>query len=194
MKKGISRKTFVRLGALLGVLTAGTSVLAACEGSSGSESRSGGFNDESGDGRSSGKKNVSRAEKGSSGGRRDASGGRGSARTSGKKAGSKAEKQAPHRKAIARVSEVRPGTALKFEDSGGNPAVLVHLRRGNFVAYSAICTHEGCIVAFGNGQLACPCHGSIFDPANNARVVNGPARRPLPKIPVEVRRGEVVRA
>ena len=72
--------------------------------------------------------------------------------------------------------------------------MLVHLRRGNFVAYSAICTHEGCIVAFGNGQLACPCHGSIFDPANNARVVNGPARRPLPKIPVEVRRGEVVRA
>ena len=83
---------------------------------------------------------------------------------------------------------------MKFEDPGGNPAVLVRLRSGTFVAYSAVCTHEGCTVAYRNRQLACPCHGSVFDPANNARVVNGPAQRPLPKIPVEVRGGEVVRA
>jgi Rieske Fe-S protein len=129
-----------------------------------------------------------------SGGHGDATGGGGSDRTSGKKTGGRAEKQALHRRAIAQVAEMRPGTAMKFQDSGGNPAVLVRLKRGNFVAYSAICTHEGCTVAFRNGQLACPCHGSIFDPANNARVVNGPAQRPLPKMPVEVRGGEVVRA
>jgi Rieske Fe-S protein len=91
-------------------------------------------------------------------------------------------------------SEVQPGTALEFEDSGGNPAVLVHLKSGNFVAYSALCTHEGCVVSYSNGQLACPCHGSIFDPANNARVVNGPARLALPKIPIEVRGENVVDA
>ena len=72
--------------------------------------------------------------------------------------------------------------------------MLVHLKSGNFVAYSAVCTHEGCVVSYSNGQLACPCHGSIFDPANNARVVNGPARLPLPKIPIEVRGGNIVDA
>lgn len=206
MKEKISRKTFVRLGALLGVGTAGASVLAACGGNSGGKSGSGGSNDGSGGSGyggdlgnggasgSSGGKTDRRAEKqASSGGQGD--GGGGSARTSGKKTGGRAEKQkASDRQFIARASEVRPGTALEFEDSGGNPAVLVRLRGGNFVAYSALCTHAGCAVAYSNGQLACPCHGSIFDPANNARVVNGPAQRPLPKIPVEVRGGDIVGA
>ena len=208
MKEKISRKTFVRLGALLGVGAAGASVLAACGGNSGGESGSGGSNDGSGGGSgyggdfgnggssgSSGEKTDRRTEKQVSGGQGDGSGGGGSARTSGKKTGGRAEKQeASDRQAIARTSEVRPGAALEFEDSGGNPAVLVRLRSGNFVAYSALCTHEGCAVAYSNGQLACPCHGSIFDPANNARVVNGPAQRPLPKIPIEVRGGDVVGA
>jgi Rieske Fe-S protein len=72
--------------------------------------------------------------------------------------------------------------------------VLVHLPRGDFVAYSAICTHQACTVAYRNGQLACPCHGSVFDPANNGQVVTPPAQQPLPEIPVEVKGGEVFRA
>ncbi len=206
MKEKISRKTFVRLGALLGVGTAGASVLAACGGNSGGKSGSGGSNDGSGgsgyggdlgnggaSGSSKGKTDRRAEKQASSGGQGD--GGGDSARTSGKKTGGRAEKQkASDRQSIARASEVRPGTALEFEDSRGNPAVLVRLRGGNFVAYSALCTHAGCAVAYSNGQLACPCHGSIFDPANNARVVNGPAQRPLPKIPVEVRGGDVVGA
>ncbi len=95
--------------------------------------------------------------------------------------------------AIARTSEVAPGSAVKFEDSG-SPAVLVHLNSGDFVAYSAVCTHQQCTVAYRGGQLACPCHGSIFDPANGAAVVSGPARSPLPEVPVEVSGGEVLRA
>jgi len=78
---------------------------------------------------------------------------------------------------------------VKFKDSG-KPAVLVHLDSGKFAAYSAVCTHQGCKVAYRGGQLACPCHGSIFD-ATNGQVVNPPAQRPLPKIPIEVRKGEV---
>ncbi|QIN85317.1 Rieske 2Fe-2S domain-containing protein [Rubrobacter tropicus] len=95
--------------------------------------------------------------------------------------------------AIAQESEVAPGSAVKFKD-GGKDAVLIHLDDGNFVAYSAICTHAGCTVAYKNAQLACPCHGSVFDPANGAEVVSGPAQTPLPEIPVEVQNGEVVKA
>jgi cytochrome b6-f complex iron-sulfur subunit len=94
---------------------------------------------------------------------------------------------------IASVSEVQPGSAAKFEDAG-NPAVLVRLENGDFVAYSAVCTHQACEVAYNDGQLACPCHGSIFDPADGAAVLNGPAQQPLPEIPVEVRGGEVFKA
>ncbi|HSL00073.1 MAG TPA: Rieske (2Fe-2S) protein [Rubrobacteraceae bacterium] len=94
---------------------------------------------------------------------------------------------------IASASEVEAGSAAKFKDAG-NPAVLVHLENGGFVAYSAVCTHQQCTVDYRGGQLACPCHGSIFDPANGAEVVSGPAQRPLPEIPVEVRGGEVYKA
>lgn len=94
--------------------------------------------------------------------------------------------------AIARASEVSPGSAVEFQD-GGQPAVLVGLEGGELAAYSAVCTHAGCTVAYRGGQLACPCHGSAFDPANG-EVVAAPAERPLTEIPVEVRNGEVFRA
>src|SRR5215204_5660321 len=95
--------------------------------------------------------------------------------------------------AIASESEVTPGSAFTFKDSG-NPAVLVHLKSGDFVAYSAVCTHQGCTVAYKGGNLACPCHGSVFDPAKGAEVVAGPAPTPLPEIPVKIQGGEVIRA
>lgn len=103
------------------------------------------------------------------------------------------KKRASGKTAIAAESEVAPGSAVEFEDSG-KPAVLVHLQSGGFAAYSAVCTHQACTVAYRDGNLACPCHGSVFDPSNGASVVNGPAEQPLPEIPVEVRDGDVFRA
>jgi cytochrome b6-f complex iron-sulfur subunit len=94
---------------------------------------------------------------------------------------------------IASESEVAPGSAVTFEDAG-NPAVLIHLDNGDFVAYSAVCTHQDCEVPYKNGQLVCPCHGSVFDPADGAAVVTGPAQSPLPEIPVKVQNGEIVKA
>ncbi len=95
--------------------------------------------------------------------------------------------------AIAQASEVAPGSALTFKE-GGQDAVLVHLENGDFVAYSAVCTHQACTVAYQKGQLACPCHGSVFDPANGAEVVTGPAQSPLPEVAIEVKGGQVLRA
>ena len=123
---------------------------------------------------------------GSGGGKSGGGSGGGSKKASG--GGTK-----PGGAAIAGESEVAPGSAVAFKDSG-NPAVLVHLDNGDFVAYSAVCTHQGCKVAYQDSNLACPCHGSVFDPANGAEVVAGPASRPLPEIPVKVEGGEVVRA
>ena len=173
MEERISRGKFIRLGTALGVGAASASVLAACGGGSGSGGGSGGGSGNASDGGGYG---------GNAGGDSTEAAGGGS-----KKA------RAHGGKAIAQTSEVAPSSAVQFEESG-SPAVLVHLDSGDFVAYSAVCTHQGCTVAYQNGQLACPCHGSVFDPANGAEVVAGPAPRPLPDIPVEVHGGEVFRA
>lgn len=97
--------------------------------------------------------------------------------------------------AIAQESEVEPGGAMEFTE-GGDAAVLVRLDGGDFVAYSAVCTHQQCEVAYNEdeGTLDCPCHNSVFDPADGARPSSGPAEEPLSEIPVEVRDGRVVRA
>ncbi len=55
------------------------------------------------------------------------------------------------------------------------------------VAYSKVCTHVGCPVALYEQQthhLLCPCHQSTFDMTNDCEVIFGPARRPLPQLPI----------
>lgn len=57
------------------------------------------------------------------------------------------------------------------------------------VAYSKICTHVGCPVALYEQQthhLLCPCHSSTFDVTNECEVIFGPAKRPLPQLPISV--------
>ena len=57
------------------------------------------------------------------------------------------------------------------------------------VAYSKICTHVGCPVALYEQQthhLLCPCHQSQFDITREAEVIFGPAKRPLPQLPIYV--------
>lgn len=57
------------------------------------------------------------------------------------------------------------------------------------IAYSKICTHVGCPVALYEQQthhLLCPCHQSQFDITQEAKVIFGPAKRPLPQLPITV--------
>ena len=57
------------------------------------------------------------------------------------------------------------------------------------VCYSKICTHVGCPISLyerTTHHLLCPCHQSTFDLADSARVVFGPAARPLPQLPLMV--------
>lgn len=63
------------------------------------------------------------------------------------------------------------------------------------VAYTAICTHSGCEIADwlpDEQVLYCSCHASKFDPRDAARVVDGPAPRNLPALPLGVTGGQLV--
>uniref|UniRef100_UPI0009BF4393 Rieske (2Fe-2S) protein n=1 Tax=Streptomyces viridosporus TaxID=67581 RepID=UPI0009BF4393 len=68
------------------------------------------------------------------------------------------------------------GTVLKAEK-----VVVTQPEKGDFKAFSAICTHQGCVVAdVSDGTINCDCHGSRFRIADGS-VERGPATRPLPE-------------
>ena len=69
---------------------------------------------------------------------------------------------------------------------GSKPAIVINTAQG-VVAYSAICTHLGCIVAFDDlsSLIVCPCHDGRFSPANGT-VVSGPPPTALPSVTVSV--------
>ncbi|MDF2758218.1 MAG: Rieske (2Fe-2S) iron-sulfur domain [Thermomicrobiales bacterium] len=103
------------------------------------------------------------------------------------------------------VATLEPEMAVQAfpEGKSDNERNLIELVRlaadlpSGLVAYSAICTHLGCTVLprlSEQGYIVCPCHASVFDPAADARVVSGPANRPLPALPIEVASDGVVRA
>lgn len=68
----------------------------------------------------------------------------------------------------------------------GQPAVLLQATPGSFTAFSAVCTHLGCIVQWlsDREEFLCPCHAGRF--AADGRVLGGPPPRPLPSLPVTV--------
>lgn len=74
-------------------------------------------------------------------------------------------------------SELKPGRGRENWDVDG------------IVCYSKICTHVGCPISLyerTTHHVLCPCHQSTFDLADSARVVFGPAARPLPQLPLAV--------
>jgi Rieske Fe-S protein len=87
---------------------------------------------------------------------------------------------------LASAGSIPEGQSLSLDDPTLGPLMLIHLTSGQFVAFSAICTHAGCTVQFNPSaqDIACPCHGAVYDPYNNAQVIAGPAPYPLQKIPI----------
>ncbi|GAA2730299.1 Rieske (2Fe-2S) protein [Pedococcus aerophilus] len=64
--------------------------------------------------------------------------------------------------------------------------VVTQPASGEFKAFSAVCTHQSCVVAdVADGTINCACHGSKFDITTGA-VKNGPATSPLPEKSVTV--------
>ncbi|MEY9844967.1 Rieske (2Fe-2S) protein [Streptacidiphilus sp. MAP5-3] len=70
--------------------------------------------------------------------------------------------------------------------------VVTQPTAGSYKAFSAVCTHAGCVVdGVSNGVISCPCHGSEFKTTDGS-VVQGPATAPLPSIPLAVKNGKLV--
>lgn len=92
---------------------------------------------------------------------------------------------------IGAASSIAVGRSVSFTDpKSGAPAILLQPKAGSFLAYTAVCTHEGCTVSYAGNQFSCPCHGATFDAASGD-VTGGPARGPLTKISVQVVNGQV---
>jgi len=90
---------------------------------------------------------------------------------------------APAAAALAATSQVPDGGGKIID---GINIVITQPQSGSFKAFSAICTHQGCIVnSVSNGTIDCPCHGSKFS-IKDGSVVNGPATKPLPAIAIKV--------
>lgn len=90
---------------------------------------------------------------------------------------------------LGNVHQLPLNSAGQYTDPGtGDPAVLVHLPDGRFVAFDAVCTHAGCTVEYdpAQRQLVCPCHGASFDPTRAGSVVNGPAVDSLTPLHVSI--------
>ena len=94
---------------------------------------------------------------------------------------------------LAKVADIPVGGAVSATGSDDKPVIVSQPSDGEIVAFSAICTHQGCTVAPADKILKCPCHGSTYDLATGENT-GGPAPRPLTEIPVKVKAGEVVEA
>jgi Rieske Fe-S protein len=73
----------------------------------------------------------------------------------------------------------------------GEQIVVTQPTAGDFKVFSAICTHQGCMVgSVADGAIICPCHNSMYDMATG-EVVGGPAPQPLAERPVTVDGGQI---
>ncbi|WP_231388798.1 Rieske (2Fe-2S) protein [Marmoricola sp. URHB0036] len=89
---------------------------------------------------------------------------------------------------IGKADEVPVGGGKIF---AADKVVVTQPTEGAYKAFSAVCTHQGCVVAEIKGQdIDCTCHGSKFS-ITDGSVVQGPATKPLEALKVTVKGGEI---
>jgi cytochrome b6-f complex iron-sulfur subunit len=92
----------------------------------------------------------------------------------------------PTRRATEKGGQVKVASLAELEAVGGmvvpaedQPVVLTYSERANVKAFSAICTHLGCVVEWESaGYIQCPCHEGRFN-AQTGAVISGPPPSPL---------------
>ncbi|SDK48495.1 Rieske Fe-S protein [Nonomuraea maritima] len=91
--------------------------------------------------------------------------------------------------ALAKTADIPVGGGTIFKDQ---KIVVTQPTEGDFKAFSATCTHQGCTVGSVEGDaIVCPCHGSQFAIADGS-VKNGPAERPLPAQQITVEGDQIM--
>ena len=89
---------------------------------------------------------------------------------------------------LTETADIPVGSGKVFADTD---VVITQPTEGNFVAFSATCTHQGCTVSTITADTVdCPCHGSKFALADGS-VVNGPAKTALPAKKITVENGQI---
>lgn len=84
---------------------------------------------------------------------------------------------------LASTADIPVGGGRIFKE---RKVVVTQPQEGEFKAFSAVCTHQGCIVSSVSDEtIDCACHGSRFTITDGA-VVRGPATQPLPAEKIEV--------
>ena len=90
---------------------------------------------------------------------------------------------------LAAASSIPVGGGTVFADKD---VVVTQPTAGEYKAFSATCTHQGCKVkSVADGVIVCPCHGSKFAIADGS-VASGPAKSPLPAKSVTEEGGSIV--
>ncbi|WP_345574342.1 Rieske (2Fe-2S) protein [Nonomuraea rosea] len=93
--------------------------------------------------------------------------------------------------ALAKTADIPVGGGTIFKDQ---KIVVTQPASGQFKAFSAVCTHNGCTVgSVSDGVIVCPCHNSKFAIADGA-VTDGPADKPLPEQQIKVEGDQITLA
>ncbi len=92
---------------------------------------------------------------------------------------------------LAKTADIPEGGGMVF---AAQKVVVTQPRAGEFKAFSATCTHQGCAVKdVTDNVITCPCHNSTFDAATGSPT-GGPATQPLPARQISVEGGAITLA
>lgn len=92
---------------------------------------------------------------------------------------------------LVAAADVPVGGGVVLKD---DELVVTQPAEGEFKAFSALCTHQGCLIgSVSDGSIHCPCHNSAFS-ATDGSVESGPASSALAAVAVTVVDGQVQRA
>jgi Rieske Fe-S protein len=92
---------------------------------------------------------------------------------------------------LATTDEIEVGGGVVF---GDQRVVVTQPAKGDFKAFTAVCTHQGCLVStVSDGTINCPCHDSKFS-IEDGSVEGGPATSPLSEVKLDVRGNKITLA